>query len=66
MVDELEATWANGDQAALLRAIEAMFGMQEYALALMKTPRYDGKGNYVPRWRYLASEAVARASGAGS
>jgi hypothetical protein len=66
MVDELEATWANGDQAALLRAIEAMFGMQEYALALMKTPRYDGKGNYVPRWRYLASEAVARTSGAGS
>jgi rubrerythrin len=57
MVDELQAAWTHGDQAALLRAIEAMFGMQEYALALMKIPRYDGKGNYVPRWRYLANEA---------
>jgi hypothetical protein len=66
MVDELQATWANGDQAALWRAIEAMFGMQEHALALMKIPRYDGKGNYVPRWRYLASGSVARATVAGS
>lgn len=56
MVDELQATWTNGDQAALWRAIEAMFGMQEHALALMKTSRYDGKGNYVPRWRYLGPE----------
>jgi hypothetical protein len=54
LIDELQATWTNGDEAALWRAVEAMFGMQEHALALMKTPRYDGKGNYVPRWRYLA------------
>ena len=59
MVNELQATWTNGDQAALWRAIEAMFGMQEHALALMKTPRYDGKGNFVPRWRYLATEGSA-------
>ncbi len=57
MVDQLHATWANGDQAALWRAIEAMFNMQEHALALMAIPRYDGKGNYVPRWRYLGPAA---------
>jgi hypothetical protein len=58
MVDELQATWANGDQAALWRAVEAMFAMQESALALMRIPRYDGKGNYVPRWRYLLKEEL--------
>jgi hypothetical protein len=54
MVNELQATWDTGDQAALWRAVEAMFEMQESALALMRTPRYDGTGNYVPRWRYLS------------
>ncbi len=56
MVDELQATWAKGDQAALLRAIQAMFGMQEYGLKLLATPRYDGTGNYAPRWRYLGGK----------
>jgi hypothetical protein len=53
LVDVLQQTWDTGDQAAFLRSIEEMFQMQEYALSLMKTPRYDGKGNYVPRWRYV-------------
>jgi hypothetical protein len=60
LIDELQATWTDGDQAALWRAVEAMFGMQEHALALMKTPRYDGKGTYVPRWRYLEAEPGRR------
>ena len=60
LIDELQATWTGGDQAALWRAVEAMFGMQEHALALMKTPRYDGKGTYVPRWRYLEAEPRRR------
>jgi hypothetical protein len=58
MVDELQATWDNGDQAALWRAVEAMFNMQEHGLALMKTPRYDGRGNYVPRWRYVGADEL--------
>ena len=62
LIDELQNTWTNGDQAALWRAIEAMFAMQEHALALMKTPRYDGKGTYVPRWRYLAAESRRRSA----
>jgi hypothetical protein len=53
LVDILQETWDKGDHAAFLRSIEEMFQMQEYALSLMKTPRYDGKGNYVPRWRYV-------------
>jgi hypothetical protein len=56
MVDELQATWVNGDQAALLRAVVAMFEMQEHGLALVRTPRYDGTGNYAPRWRYLGED----------
>ena len=57
MVDELQATWCGGGQAALWRAIQAMFHLQEFGLALMKIPRYDGKGNYVPRWRYVGTSA---------
>jgi hypothetical protein len=57
MVDELQATWSGGGQAALWRAVQAMFDLQEFGLALMKTPRYDGKGNYVPRWRYVEGQA---------
>ncbi|HEY6342995.1 MAG TPA: ferritin-like protein [Bryobacteraceae bacterium] len=56
MVDDIQATWTGGDQAALWRAIQEMFDLQEIGLALMKTPRCDGKGNYVPRWRYLGAE----------
>lgn len=53
LIDDIQSTWDEGDQAIFLRSIEAMFQMQEYALALMRIPRYDGKGNYVPRWRYV-------------
>jgi hypothetical protein len=56
MVNDLQATWTGDGQAALWRAIQAMFELQEFGLALMKTPRYDGKGNYVPRWRYLEAQ----------
>jgi hypothetical protein len=56
MVNDLQATWTGDGQAALWRAIQAMFELQEFGLAVMKTPRYDGKGNYVPRWRYLGAQ----------
>lgn len=56
MVDDLQATWSGGGQAALWRAIQDMFEVQEIGLAIMKTPRYDNKGNYVPRWRYLGAQ----------
>jgi len=56
MVDDLQATWTGGGQAALWRAVQAMFELQEFGLKLMQIPRYDGKGNYVPRWRYLGAQ----------
>jgi hypothetical protein len=52
VLQELEATWAEGDQGRLVRAIEAMFGLQASARALMQIPRPDSPATtYGPCFR---------------
>jgi hypothetical protein len=53
VLQELQATWAEGDQGRLVRAIEAMFGLQASARALMQIPRPDNPATtYGPCFRF--------------
>ena len=53
VLQELQATWADGDQGHLVRAIEAMFGLQASARALMDIPRPDSPATtYGPCFRF--------------
>jgi hypothetical protein len=55
VLQELQATWADGDQGRLVRAIEAMFGLQASARALMEIPRPDSpETTYGPCFRFTA------------
>jgi rubrerythrin len=49
----LESAWTEGGQAALWRAIEAMFDLEKSAIQLMQIPRPDGAGNYGPAFRMV-------------
>jgi hypothetical protein len=53
VLQELHATWADGDQGRLVRGIEAMFGLQASARALMQIPRPDRPATtYGPCFRF--------------
>jgi hypothetical protein len=49
----LESAWGAGGQAALWRAIEAMFDLEKSAIQLMQIPKPDGAGNYGPAFRMV-------------
>jgi rubrerythrin len=49
----LESAWGTGGQAALWRAIEAMFDLEKSAIQLMQIPKPDGAGNYGPAFRMV-------------
>ena len=53
VLDDLQAAWAGGDQAALDSAIVKMFRLKSPARLLMNTPRDPifGPGNYGPTFR---------------
>lgn len=53
LLDLLQAVWELGDQSALVRAIETMFGMTRQAQSLMSVPIGNGQGNYGPCFRFL-------------
>lgn len=57
LLDLLQAVWESDDgQAALWHAIDAMFGLEEWAKPLMQIPRPTGGGNYGPEFRYVPHE----------
>ncbi len=53
LLDRLQSVWEHGDQAALVHAIETMFGLSQQAQSLMKIEIGDGRGNYGPCFRLL-------------
>jgi hypothetical protein len=53
LLDQLQVVWEHGDQAALVRAIETMFGLSEKARRLMSIEIENGLGNYGPCFRVL-------------
>lgn len=53
LLNRLQSVWEHGDQAALVHAIETMFGLSQQAQTLMKIEIGDGRGNYGPCFRLL-------------
>jgi hypothetical protein len=53
LLDQLQVVWEHGDQAALVHAIEKMFGLSEQARRLMSIEIGEGRGNYGPCFRIL-------------
>jgi hypothetical protein len=53
LLDQLQVVWEHGDQAALVHAIETMFGLSEQARRLMSIELGEGLGNYGPCFRVL-------------
>ena len=53
LLDGLQVVWEQGDQAALVRAIETMFGLTNQARPLMQVEIGPGQGNYGPCFRLL-------------
>ncbi len=53
LLDQLQVVWEHGDQAALVHAIEMMFGLSEQARHLMSIEIGEGLGNYGPCFRVL-------------
>ncbi len=53
LLDRLQVVWEHGDQSALVRAIETMFGLSKQAQALMSIEIGEGLGNYGPCFRLL-------------
>ncbi len=53
LMDQLQAAWVTGGQAALIKGYKTMFALQEHAIPLMRTPiPSDPKMNYGPCFRY--------------
>lgn len=56
VLQSLHDAWNQGSQSRLFAAIGAMFGLEGFATALMKTPRSNGQsGNYGPTFRWKPS-----------
>lgn len=53
LLDRLQVVWERGDQAALIHAIETMFGLSKQAQSLMKVEIGKGLGNYGPCFRLI-------------
>jgi hypothetical protein len=53
LLDQLQVVWEHGDQAALVHALETMFGLSEQAGRLMSVEIGKGRGNYGPCFRIL-------------
>jgi hypothetical protein len=53
LLDQLQVVWEHGDQSALVRAIETMFGLSEQARSLMSVEIGKELGNYGPCFRVL-------------
>lgn len=55
LLELLEQSWLEGGQRAFLGALERMFGMQELAREMVRTPGPGGAG-YAPEFRYMSPE----------
>ncbi len=53
MLDRLQVVWENGDQGALVHAIDTMFELSTCARSLMSMEIIGEQGNYGPCFRYL-------------